>query len=126
MPNHAILQDSFLKYLQNEYGKQNVKRECRAWGFNKIDIVRKINDEFIFYEVKTYKQLLTSLRVAIGQLFEYCFYPSENNATELVLVSDIEPNKDFITYLKHLNSLIKIKLSYIQFDVKRKKIVNKI
>ncbi len=72
--SHNDIEEKFLCYLQKQYGKKKVKRECRAWGYNKIDIVRETSNGYVFYEIKTYNQLLTSLRNALGQLLEYCCF----------------------------------------------------
>lgn len=120
---HNKMSDSFLAYLKNTYGFENVKRECRAYENSRIDIVRKSNVGDVFYEIKTYNFLETSMRVAIGQLFEYCFYPETKNAAKLYLVSHISPDENFIKYLNQLNKFIKISLGYIQFDVEKNEIV---
>ena len=67
---HNILQAKFLKYLQDKYGKAIVKRECTAYGASRIDITRKTDTGYIFYEIKTYNSLRTSIREGIGQLLE--------------------------------------------------------
>jgi len=125
---HNELQMSFLDFLQKRYGYDNVKRECRAWGGAKVDIVRKTKTGYVFYEIKTYNNILTSLRYSIGQLLEYCFYPDiENqNAEKLVLVSQINANEIIKKYISKLKTLINIPIGYIQFDSKMNKIVEEI
>ncbi|WP_028980291.1 hypothetical protein [Sporocytophaga myxococcoides] len=123
---HSEIQDKLLKVLQKQYGKDKVKKECRAFGFNRIDLVRQDGNDYIFYEIKTYSQLLTGLRVALGQLLEYAFYPNVINATKLVLVSNRKPDEEFKCYLKHLNSIIKIPVSYIHFCEKEEKILEEL
>jgi len=124
--NHNKLQKSFLEYLQSNFGKMNAKRECSASGGNRIDIVQRTDSGDIFYEIKTFNNLSASLRAAIGQLFEYCFYPTVQNSIKLYLVSDIEPNPDTIDYIKHLNNFLNIPFGYIQFDADKKRIINRI
>lgn len=124
--NHIKIQNRFLKYLQGLYGKENVRKECKAYSQNKIDIVRKTPKGPIFYEVKSYNHLSTSLRVALGQLFEYNFYPDVQNAIKMVLVSDLSPDSNFEKYIKHLNKFISIPINYIQFDINKKEIVKEL
>ena len=123
---HDKIQNGFLKYLQNIYGVNNVRRECTSYGQARIDIVRETPDGPIFYEVKSYNHLSTSLRVALGQLFEYNFYPDVQNAIKIVLVSDLPPDNEFEKYIIHLNKFIKIPLSYIYFDTDKKEIVKEL
>lgn len=121
---HGRIQQEFMRYLQGKYGKDNVKRECRGYGMSRIDIERKTPEGIIFYEVKSYNNLLTSLRHSIGQLLEYCLYPNVENARELVLVSDIDPrsDKDLLDYINHVRGFLKIPFSYICFDPEEKKV----
>lgn len=123
---HKKIQNRFLKYLQTQYGQSNVRKECKAYGQNKIDIVRQSTEGPIFYEVKSYNHLSTSLRVALGQLFEYSFYPDVRNAIKLYLVSDLPPSEDFEKYIYHLNGLMNIPIGYIQFDVNKKEIIKEL
>ena len=55
------IQTKFLKYLQSQYGKTLVKRECNAYGASRIDITRKTNSGgYIFYEIKKCFRFLVS------------------------------------------------------------------
>lgn len=119
---HNELQTKFLKFLQNKYSKDEVKRECKAYGASRIDIVRKTKTGFIFYELKTYNNLKTSIRESLGQLFEYCFYPNVKEAQEIVLVSHIYPSEDLILYLNLLKKMISIPFSYMTFDLDKEEI----
>lgn len=123
---HGLIQQEFMIFLQNKYGVNNVKCECKGYGMSRIDIVRKTSEgEQIYYEVKSYTSLLTSLRQAIGQLLEYCLYPDVEKAKEIVLVSNIDPSQDkeLQIYINRLKNYLKIPFSYICFDPDTKKII---
>lgn len=120
---HNLLSDSFLKFLKRKYPLQKVKRECRASVGCRVDIVRKAKSGNIFYELKTYNHLIKSFRYAIGQLLEYSYYPNVKNARQLVIVSDIQPNKMDRSYIKHIRQLLDIDLRYIQYDLDNEIIV---
>lgn len=122
---HGLIQMEFMRFLQGKYGTDNVKRECLGYGMSRIDIVRKSSKGKIYYEVKSYNDLQTSLRLGIGQLLEYCLYPNVEKAYELVLVSDINPisNKDLVNYINHIRDFLKIPFSYICFDPVKKKVL---
>ena len=120
---HNILQTKFLKYLQNKYGKSIVKRECTAYGALRIDVTRKTKTGYIFYEIKTYNSLRTSIREGVGQLLEYCLYPNVNEAESIVLVSHVAHSVEVKNYLNHLKNFIKLPFSYIHFDIEQEKII---
>lgn len=122
---HSKLLSAFMKYLNKDFG-DDIRRECVTYDNKRIDIVQKTNSGFIFYEIKTYNHLKTSLRIALGQLMEYSCYPENKYAEKLYLVSDLKPSEEFKNYLKHLKEIFNIPIGYIQFDLTDNKIVNQI
>jgi len=123
---HNRIQEQLLAYLQQEHSKAAVKRECRAYGGCRIDLVRKTETGFIFYEIKTYNSLLTSLRLGIGQLLEYSLFPQEHHAEKLVLVSDQQASPEVESYIRHLKGILNLDFSYIYFDLDSNRIVSEI
>lgn len=123
---HNILQTKFLKYLQNKYGKAIVKRECTAYGASRIDVTRKTETGYLFYEIKTYNSLRTSIREGIGQLLEYCLYPNVNEAEGIILVSHVAPSDEVKSYLNHIKNFINLPFSYIHFDIEKEDIISEI
>lgn len=123
---HNLLQKKFLQFLQNKYGRNTVKRECTAYGTSRIDITRKTNTGFVFYEIKTYNSLRSSIREGLGQLLEYCLYPNVNEAESIVLVSHVEPSIELKEYLIHIKKFINLPFSYIHFDLDKEKIISEI
>lgn len=123
---HNEILRGFMLWLQKKYPRQRIAQAVNAHGGTKIDLVRNESDGSIFYEIKSYKKLLTSLRVALGQLLEYCCYPNNKYAKSIVLVSDLEADEDMISYIKHLNTILKIPLGYIQFDLNKNIVVQQI
>ncbi|WP_300565461.1 hypothetical protein [Flavobacterium sp.] len=123
---HNILQTKFLKYLQQKFGKKAVKRECKAYGSSRIDITRKTDTGFVFYEIKTFNSLRSSIREGLGQLLEYCLYPNVKEAESIVLVSHVEPSKELKEYLSHIKKFINLPFSYIHFDLDKEEIISEI
>ena len=119
---HRDIQNGLLVYLRKKYKGQEVKKESTV-NNSRIDLYRKDERGYIFYEVKTYSNIFTCLRVALGQLIEYNCYPDKKYAYKMYLVSDLEPVPKFVKYIKHLNKIINIPLGYIQFDSEQKKIL---
>ncbi len=123
---HNMLQTKFLQYLQSKYGRNAVRRECKAYGSAKIDVVQKTKTGFIFYEIKTYNSLKSSIREGIGQLLEYCLYPSANEAEKIVLVSHVSPSEEVKKYINHLKTFIRLPFSYIHFDIDKEEIISEL
>jgi hypothetical protein len=124
---HNVILPAFLRYLQAAYGKHHVKSEVLTSGSQRIDIARQTAEGYILYEVKTYNQPRISMRVALGQLLEYALYPDGREKIEkLILVSDLEPDPDFQSYLAQLNKIVKIPLGYIQFSVEQNQILKEL
>jgi len=124
---HNMVQAKFLKYLQSKHGKSNVRRECKAFGASRIDIVRKTKTGgYVFYEIKTYNSLKSSIREGIGQLLEYSLYPNVNQAEKIVLVSHVSPSEEIIQYLTNIKNFISLPFSYIHFDTDKNEIISEI
>ncbi|MDQ7818183.1 MAG: hypothetical protein RDU14_14245 [Melioribacteraceae bacterium] len=114
---HNEMSDKFLRYIKDNYPNDIVKRECRSFGARRIDIVRQTSEGNIFYEIKTYNNPLNSLRYALGQIFEYAFYPTHRKAIKLVIVTHRPADDNIKKYIVHLNTIIDIPLEYIYFDL---------
>jgi len=125
---HEQISEKLTNKLREVYGQKNVKREHPAgYGANRIDIVVNTKKGLIFYEIKTYSTLRTSIREAIGQLFEYSYWKNKNKAIELVIVT--QPHKDVDkakTYFAHLRNLFNIPIYYQSFDTQKNELSEKI
>lgn len=118
---HKTISKSLKKLLQKTYGKDNVIRECPAgYGANKIDIVVNDRNDLVFYEIKTYTSVKTSIREAIGQLFEYCFYPDLKKAKKLVIVTQLPADVETRKYFKHLRDALRLSIYYQSYDLELK------
>jgi hypothetical protein len=123
---HNDIQTKFLNYLQKRYGKKVAKRECTAYGASRIDITRKTEKGYVFYEIKTYNSLKTSIREGIGQLLEYSLFPNAYEAEQIVLVSHISASEEIKQYINHLRKYISIPFSYIHFDSVQMEIISEV
>ena len=127
---HKAISKALTAVLKNQFGRSNVKAENRLYNgaAKRVDIVVKDSDsKYVFYEIKTYNSVLTSIREAIGQLIEYAFWPDKENAKELIIITqkpqDIGGLK---VYLAHLRKLFNIPLYYQWFDSENNVLSNKI
>lgn len=123
---HQAISDKLFAKFKNE--GRIVKREVGAgYGNNRIDLVEQVSDGDIFYEIKTYPSLKTSIRMAIGQLLEYSMWTTQNKAKELIVVT--QPMPDFgkvKEYFAHIRKTYNIPLYYQSFDVDTNELSEKV
>jgi hypothetical protein len=105
------------KLLKDRHGIEKVTREHPAgFGGKLIDIVRIDEDgENIFYEIKTYNDLMSSVREAIGQLLEYAVWTDQLRANEWIIVSHLPLTDPVKTYLKHIRLTYRLPVNYQQY-----------
>lgn len=108
---HSLIQFALEKELKIEYGSKNVGLENYCNG-NRVDIVCKSKNGYIFYEIKTGSTARSCIRQAIGQLMEYIHWPPSPNVEEVVVVGEPSLTPQESQYLKSLQSSISIPISY--------------
>lgn len=124
---HKAISKALSKSLREIYGKKNVTKEHPAgYGANRIDIVVKNQDNFIFYEIKTYNSIKTSIREAFGQLMEYCFFPNKRKASEIIIVTHLPADQDTRDYFNHLREITNLPLHYQSYDLETKTLSEKV
>lgn len=118
---HKLISNKLAKILKQKYGFNNVSSEHIAgYGSNKIDIVVKDHNNIIFYEIKTYNSLRTSIREALGQIIEYCFWTNEERAKKLIIISQHSSDiNDAKNYIKHLRKLTGLNIFLQTFDLEQ-------
>jgi hypothetical protein len=116
---HDQIGHSLYKYLSNKYGKRKIAYEQQTKYGTRIDLVLKKNNIYSYYEIKAYPTIKASIREAVGQLIEYCYYPNVKNADELIIVSNItiNNNDEISIYLKHLRNILGINVYYQYIDL---------
>lgn len=120
---HDAISKSMFKYLKTKK-KYKVRREHKAGhGATKIDMVASDGQDLIFYEIKTYHNLRTSIREAIGQLMEYSHWPNKSKADKLVIVTQPHKNsKNAINYIQHLRESLGLPLYYQSYDLDKEEL----
>ncbi len=116
---HEKIQKGLITWLKKKQdGKVYAEPTQKAAG-TRIDVFyEKDNGVKVFYEVKSYDNVRHSIRVALGQLLEYAYYPTQQLADEIVVVTHKEPTPLDIKYITHLNKIFPtIKLSYMQYHL---------
>lgn len=114
---HRNMSLKLTKLLKDKFGVSNVTREHPAgFGGKLIDIVRVDADgNLIFYELKTYTELLASVREAVGQLLEYAVWTNQLRATEWIIVTHLPLTEPVKIYLKHIRATYGLPVNYQQY-----------
>lgn len=119
-----------IESLLNEVKKpdEKVYHELPLGSYKAIDLVHMKADEINYYEIKTHPKLIYCIREGIGQLLEYCYYnrPKHDKKINLILVSNHKPTEKLIRYMKTLRTMSEFNIYYQQYDVKSKKLINKV
>ena len=116
---HHTLQIALYKHLCQEAGDNNVHME-RHLNFGvrvSVDAVVRRNGKQTFYEVKVASDVRSCVRAALGQLIEYCHWPSDNRASEMVVVGEVELDSDSRAYLEFLRQRFDLPLWYRRIDI---------
>lgn len=119
---HKMICKELLSNLSYKYGYENVNYEVAAgYGANKIDIVVRDEEKYIFYEVKSYNSSRTAIREALGQLLEYSCWITNSNAIKLVIVSQkLGDSEEAIKYVRHLRNLYELPIYFQTYDFESK------
>jgi hypothetical protein len=113
-PYHKKLQDTLVGILKIKKEYELVQRE-----FNGVDVCAVSKSGHIsFFEIKT-DTPKNNTRQALGQLFEYSFFPTANKANKLIIIGDERPSKDIELYLKHLRKLTNLPIYYRWIDMEQ-------
>jgi hypothetical protein len=110
---HSLIQDKLIQALVDTWGVEPVSAEQNIFG-KKIDVVVKRNGEYDFYEIKTCGSAKACVREAFGQLLEYAYWPSCENAKNLVIVGEQRIDNQTAKYLEYLVARFQIPVRYEQ------------
>jgi len=113
---HSLIQEKLISELESKYGSENVGSENYANG-GKVDVVVKINDKIIFYEIKTGNNARSCIRQALGQLLDYTFWPGKEHAQEMIVVGEPVLDSKAKLYLTFLSNKLSFPISYISISI---------
>lgn len=114
---HNDIQNRLYVYLKAKLGAANVGTEMDTGSGTAIDVATIEKGRVTFYEIKTSQSVRASIRQAIPQLLEYAYWPPEQRADELVIVSHLPITRAAKRYLDLLRDQFNLPLSYQQFDL---------
>ena len=76
--------------------------------------------------MKSYVTLEASLRIALGQMLEYAYFPNRSAHCQLVLVSNREISQRVKDYVTNLNALLKVDVGIVNFDAETESILDSV
>ena len=115
---HNLLQASLCERLIAEHGSENVADEQPTGFGTKIDVVlRRSENEYWYYEIKTASSARACLREALGQILEYAYWPRAREASKLIICGESALDRDASAYLMQLRTRFGLPLTYEQIGL---------
>jgi len=111
---HNLLQEALHCQLVAKFGSENVHKEVSTGIGISVDLAVRQNDEYWFYEIKTYQSPRACIREAIGQLLEYSFWPGSQEASRLIIVGETAPDQEVTDYCRLLKLRFSLPIEYQQ------------
>lgn len=114
---HNDIQNKLYAHLKGKLGAKNVGTEMDTGSGTAIDVATNEKGNIIFYEIKTGSSVRASIRQALPQLLEYAYWPDENRAQKLIVVSHLPITDEARRYLSLLRRKFNMPIAYQQFDL---------
>ncbi len=112
-PYHSKMQNAIWELLKSKYKKEYSGVFIEK---NRIDIKGETHEgKWHYFEIKT-DSSKKSIRKALGQIMEYCYWPESERAVKLIVVSDTAPDLETRKYLNYIRAKFKIPIFYRFFD----------
>ena len=113
-PYHDQMQNAIFDLLKNS-DQYNYKKVFIEKG--RVDIKAITNENTCHYfELKTCNAK-QSIRLALGQILEYAYFPENELAEKLIIIADDKPSENVVKYLNHIRSKFDLPISYRYFDL---------
>jgi hypothetical protein len=120
---HNDIQNRLYTHLKSVLGSNAVGTEQDTGSGTAIDLVTNHDGTVTFYEIKTGTSVRASIRQALPQLLEYAYWPADDRAEELIIVSHLPATKAATRYLAMLRDKFGIPISYRQFELSTNKLI---
>lgn len=121
---HNLIQNKLYEFLKSRYGEKSVGTEVNTGDGTSIDLVLEENAGYWFYEIKTASSVKASIRQALPQLLEYSYWPNENKAVRLIIVSHLPAAQIPELYLDTLRNTFGIPIYYEQFCLESEMLIS--
>jgi len=113
---HNKIQNEVYKILDIEFPDHEIGTEVPT-NVGSVDIVRKLPESYVFYEIKTSSSIKTNIRQGISQLMEYAYWNDIPNILELVIIGPSPSTESSIKYLNKLRTDFKLPIYYRCFNL---------
>jgi hypothetical protein len=111
-PYHRLMQDILIKLLRKDQSYSLIKKE-----YEFVDVQGIFNkSETHYFEIKT-DTPKNNIRQALGQLFEYAYFPNVNKADKLYIIGDKELGIEEVMYMKTLRKVTALNLYFRWIDM---------
>ncbi|TRW21539.1 hypothetical protein FMM05_19985 [Flavobacterium zepuense] len=108
---HNHIQNSLYENLCEKHGEENVHMEL-----NWVDILVRLPDKSILYEIKSDRWPAQCMVKGLGQLFAYSYeaLKTKSGKIELVVAGPNALNAEEADFLKYIRNQIKLPVKYVQ------------
>lgn len=113
---HNKIQNEVFNLLKAEFPDHEIGTEVPT-NIGSVDIVRKLPDSYVFYEIKTSSSIKTNLRQGISQLMEYAYWNEIPNIIELIIIGPAPSTDSSKKYLDKLRTDFKLPIYYRYFNL---------
>lgn len=115
-PYHDIMQNAIVDLLRKSK-KYDYKKVIIEKSYVDIKAITK-EGAWHYFEIKT-SNPKQSIRLALGQILEYAFFPNKEKAEKLIIIADEKPNDDVIIYLEYIRNRFDLPITYRHFNLEK-------
>jgi hypothetical protein len=113
---HNLIQNEVYKILKEEFPDHEIGTEVPT-NVGSVDIVRKLPESYVFYEIKTSSSIKTNIRQGISQIMEYAYWNQIPNVIELVIIGPSPSTDSSKRYLDKLRTDFKLPVYFRYFNL---------
>jgi hypothetical protein len=113
---HNLLQQLLVTILKAEFPGCPVEPERKVDGDRRVDVAVDTGGGALFCEIKVAPNARAAMREAVGQLLEYCHWPTDCRAKKWWVVSEGLPSAEEVAYLQALRSRYGLPIFYRRID----------
>jgi len=113
---HNLIQNEVYKILKKEFPDHEVGTEVPT-NVGSVDIVRKLPESYVFYEIKTSQSIKTNIRQALSQLMEYAYWNQVPNVSELIIICPSPSTDSSRRYLDKLRTDFHLPIYFRYFNL---------
>lgn len=112
---HNRIQTKIYEILCSSFETDEIGTEVPS-NAGSIDIVRRNEEGYFLYEIKTARDIRSSIRQALSQLLEYAYWGNISNVIQLIIIAPNPVTDEAINYLQLLRQKFNIPIFYQYYD----------